>query len=516
MNKLLIAEDEPAFAADLIGKIDWTAMGFEMCGIAVDGIETYEMAVRFCPELIVLDIGLPKMNGLEVLKKLRENGCASHIIILSGYNDFMYAKQAMRLGAADYILKPCSFDELMKAVTSVKNKINENLSEKQQYDAMIRCIKHDSEQIKQKHIFDVLNGDKHDSRILDEYGIKLREARVCTAVFMCKSEASTFIYESIKKNFSDVFEIESVLYNRYIIIIFDIRSLTEAQLRTIVHKIILTILKDIAADNDINSIGISNAALGIDNWATSFSQAKTALEASAIYGHGSVFLYKDILPMLSTPWKYPYSQHKIIICGIIETDREKIAAGLDNLFEEIKKLPPYRDAILSVIFSLCVTLYDFSVENGLEIDSIFGNDLERYLALKDIADIGQYHSFINGLIDEILKAYIKKISLSLVVKNAVAYIKEHYRENITLKRVAQSVFISPSRLSTVFKKETGIGLNNYIQKIRIEKACELLKDPAIKIYEIAWMVGFNEEKYFFSAFKKEKKTTPQNYRKTHG
>lgn len=123
MLKVLVVEDEPYVRRGIVLSVDWTALDCFVVGEAANGEEGYDAALKFQPNIIITDIRMPKMDGIEMLKRLREAGCKSEVIILTAYSDFEYAQNALHYGAADYLLKPFHDGELEQVIVSIHSRL---------------------------------------------------------------------------------------------------------------------------------------------------------------------------------------------------------------------------------------------------------------------------------------------------------------------------------------------------------------------------------------------------------
>ncbi len=522
---VLIAEDDAGIRDSLRTSINWGALGFKVCGEAHNGRVALEMAGTMRPDLMLLDICMPEMDGLEVIRTLSGTGNPPAVVVISGHSEFSFAKEAMRFGASDYLLKPFKISELSDALLkaaaaiSVKREKQAYLEETQAQLKIARRV------IRDKLLADILEGAVAPAKkLLSEYDITLGATKpVCALVIRHDLRESRLPNESdggfigklikqCKVCFAPYFNNEAFFCSGFVTVLLEING-DEAGIRKDFHSAMISLKGRIEAETEYTiSAGIGEAADLPAQWKDSFSEARTALDARFYYGENSVFLYKDIRPLMDSAWRFPTAQRTQILRGIQSGDEKLLNAGLDGFIGELRKISIHKQAIISIAFSLLFSLYDFAKENKLELNTVFGSSLERFMVLRECETFDDMCREIALLVNDTAKLYNSRPSYNFHIKHAIEYIRENYAQDITLGDVAKSIYVSPSYLSMLFKQETGTTLNNYINKLRVETACELLKDPKVKIYEAALSAGFRDEKYFFPVFKKFMKMTPQEYR----
>ncbi len=524
MLRLLIAEDDPDIRRGLKGSINWAESGFELCGEAANGRQAVELTKQLSPDLILMDILMPEMNGLEALQLINELPDPPAVIVLSGHDQFSYAKQAMQLGTLDFLPKPYLISDLRSALEKARHIILARHSIRERFSGMQSRLDRGKPYVVAKLLGDLIEGKPVAwKELFEEYDITLgcRQVAIVALRRDFKDRASGRPFSSkalevVNHQMSTIGQSETFLHAEYIITILEI-SADEELLRKKMHSAVMSIKTQLEASREsIISMGMSNSSSSPEQWPEAYRQAKTALEASFAYGVGSGFFYRDIEPLLSMPWRYPYDQQSLILKGIRTGDRSMLDKGLEGFLDELQKIAIHPQAVVSVTFSLWFSLYDLVKVNNIDGSTVFGADMERFSRMQQLNSVNELCDEIRVLAEEVAQLFERKSTYSLIVKESITYIRENYKKDIGLVSIAFAVHVTPSYLSTLFKQETGVNLNHYICKIRIAAACVLLKNPQFKIYEVALSVGFNDEKYFFAMFKKHMGMTPQHYRRLLG
>lgn len=390
--KLMIAEDETTIRKGLRFAANWEDYSITIVGEAEDGEIALEMAMERQPDILFVDINMPFLNGLELMKALREHLPEAIFIVISGYDEFSYAQQALKMDAFDYLLKPVNKEELIKTVKKAV-KILEKNNRRRQVDLQLEDNK---ALLKEKFLQEWVTGMVADDEVRKQFQLLSIQLEGPVGISM----------------FKVVKEIEE--------------SITQEQW------------------ND-----------GL----ISFSMKNIIKEHLKAHPFSEVF--EDPLG------------HMIALLPNAEGE------VLMRLNREIKE---YTENFLGKVI--------------INLEKLMLTQLElpdHYKMLKE--EIASYHS------------------LSPMVILAKDYIDHHFFEpSISLNEVAEMVQVSPTYLSKRIKTELGASFITYLTKVRIKKALMLMKDPHLKIYEIADMVGYSTQHYFSNAFKKVTGISPTVYR----
>ncbi|MDH6427516.1 MULTISPECIES: response regulator [Paenibacillus] len=413
MLKALVVDDEYLVRMGITQTIDWAEYNVEIIGEASNGEEGLELALQHRPDVIITDIRMPYMNGLELIEKIREQDMLVGIVVLSGYDEFQYAQAALRYGASTYLLKPINIEELANTVRSVGDEILGKKQLSKRYSQLNEEMASISKQFWQ----DLLHDQLHDEE---------------------------FISNKIK--------------------------LLELQLEP--GKAILPLSITFPPDNGLqgNTVGkaLEDAAATILE-AHSFEQLclfrDSHLEWVMILRTGEPELAGDSARKLGKQLSEWSQQHfgQALSVGI-----GKPAGEWNGIVDS------YRQAVLAAQRAL--------------------SGIERVLYAEEEAGARCRRE----------------------IRDALAFIREHYAGNITVEMVAAAVFVSPTHLMHLFRKDLNKTFYECLTEYRIEEAKRMLRNPKYRVYEVGNQVGFTDSKYFSQIFKKMTGIPPSEYAKTYG
>jgi two-component system response regulator YesN len=259
------------------------------------------------------------------------------------------------------------------------------------------------------------------------------------------------------------------------------------------------------------SIGISNFHFKIDELENAYNEALYALDAKFFLGYNSVVFFHDINKNQKNTVSYPYDMEKSIICSANKGDKKALEGSFNAFFKYLKDADLTKDCIVkmhkTLFFSLHHRLSDDKIDADIIIEYIDKlNDYGRFLTINEFKD--KMLNFLLIILDNLSSA--RKDNKN--IQKAIQYINENYDKSLDLQAVADNIYLTPCYVSMLFKKKLGINFVSYLQGIRLKKACDLLINTKLKCYEIAYMVGFRDEKYFMQVFKKSFGITPTQYR----
>lgn len=531
MLRLLIAEDEKTTREGLRDCIDWQSYGMELVKEVSNGNEAWEFIKEGKIDILITDVVMPVVDGIELVRRIRDAGLDIKIIIISAHWDMPYLKSAFELEAINYILKPIDLKELDNVLKKVSNKCIQEISQKKMMEEYRRKIAESMPLLKERFFMELLAGKMTDA----EY-IKHR-LRFLELPLECDESYAVL---SIQVEGLPNAESDSCLENREIALL-SIKNLLEENLKkgySLIREkdgdamlsVILPCIDMDSCDNLIDmsqqiqqaiwdemqiktSIGIGKAVKGIPNVHISFRQSIRALEQKFFLGENQTIHIDDIEKITCKMEFYPGD----ILDKIIEYMRigKSDAAGgqVGTLFEEIRAVPKLK---LDYVYNICMEIIILLRRQLMEF-KISGHDLYEMYSLDQLARIKDIDQLRNCIL-KVVKDAAEQVSMVLnnTSNNIVNLIKknvqERYSENLTIQDLGKEFFITPNYICLLFKKETGDTFTNYLTKVRVDKAKEFLKDLKFKMYEVAEKVGYKDPDYFAKVFKKYTGVTPSEYR----
>ncbi|MCG8501289.1 MAG: response regulator [Firmicutes bacterium] len=510
MLKVVIIDDEPLVLEGLRSMIHWDKYGFTICGQAMEGEEGIKMIKATDPDLVMTDIRMPVMNGLEVIKYCREQlGLECEFVILSGYSDFKYVKTAMYYKSSDYILKPIDADEVHEMLGKLRTKILKNKErinkiardlEFVTMSSMIRIIKGESKKslIDRVHFILGLNEDDKVRCILMKEDINPADEEKKSR----KKDMKKFIKKAIgNQNGYFVFREPD---KRYYMII------SEKLQKFYNDNQLYTYLQNELGENGYDiSMFVGGCCKGIDSVKRSYEEALIC-EKHQFYNKSNRIIEYDKIKSIKFETAFNTGTQNDIIQNILSKNNKKIRFYINHFFEvaEQRLLDP--QIIIMWIKNLQAEIFKLISKVYNDQDAEVKNLIEQM----DTLNIFKASEIKNQLITICQKVsdylYIKQESGD-IIEDIKHYIKNHYKKDIKIAAVAKIFNFNPNYLGQLIQKKVGMKYNDYLNKVRIDKAKELLKRTDMRVNEIAAEVGYKKPDYFAVKFKEYTGVSPSNY-----
>lgn len=515
MFRYILVDDEPLIRKGTIKKLESIKDQVQCVGEAADGEEGLKLVEQENPDLVITDMNMPNMGGEVFLSELHRQYPNIPIIVISGYKDFDYAKQAIAVNASSYILKPFSkndiCDAVLKTVETLKNSIQTKeqlivLEESQDY------IKYDYDLHMLKSLIlgyqpcvESFSSDRLKQFMNTPYIVLI-------TLYSDKLINPISVDQYIREN--DISD--SVLYLPHLhnpnigILLLLFKEDHPAHLEKYIRQIYTTIRQFFADEEITLSLGISSTKTSTSELHSAYKESLQALNTCTMTDKETIYYYKkSIDPPTQINW--PLTEEFLFR---LEASESNLIPGLmDQLFlyikdiegltlEDMKYYSLYLIQQVRLILSNYIHINLAGQSNNIEniLESIFSFfELQAYLTTL----------FIN--ISKALENSTVYASEDLIGK-IQTYVNRNYFNELNLEFISSLFYINRSYLSHLYKEKTGENFIDYVTKIRIEKAKELLKDTDKKMYQISKAVGYDNIKYFFRVFKKMTKLTPEEYR----
>ncbi len=512
MYKVMIVDDEVLVRVGLKTTIDWESIGFTIAAEAANGEQAYENYLKYKPEVIITDIKMPKQDGLWLVDKIRNEDGEAKILVLTCYDEFSYVRKALKAGAYDYILKSeIEDEELIKLMSSLKEKMDsENRAEAEKEK------KPDLEDLKRSLVSELVkNGFHMEERLVKALkDLKFPVSDTLYAFFsisvLPNKEAqgdTAQVNHAVKNILFEQFRQASIAY-------IDIQQLNPFLLFLSSPDLKAAGIKKMFAAAANGALQYFNIPLnGI--YSGLFDQIEQAGDVYREFSEKAQVLFykmKDTSTLVSADtvhFKEPdvFELKKTYNKSFIEAIGHE---NLDKVKEWTEETGQYFES--SLVSPMIVKIFYLNLMGDLF--SSYG----LYLSNREIFESHKtYHYQIEhsdrldniiGLLYRVSEKLILEIrnlryhNSKFMINQALNFIKYHYMEKISLDDVADELNISKHYLSSIFKKETGENMSLYINKLRIEKAKQLLLESDIKIKEVFEKVGYSDQQYFSKVFKK--------------
>jgi len=525
MYTVVVADDEEELRKSLIRRVNWNEAGFEVVGEAGSGIDALELVEKLEPDLLLSDVRMPFMTGIELARAVREIRPTMQIAFLSGYDDFSYAQQAIQYNIISYMLKPISSKELTEELKIIKQKIDQKFNEftrkneeleKQNLTSFLMPVILDSFQGK--------NPDKRDQELMREAArlgfLKNTESNLDYIVMV------TSFWNQAGENvttYSSVNAVDSILrkYIKYASFYTDGRvvsliAATKAGVNKYLHIIVEDISQSVKRIMELTaSIGVSRPMPKLINSHEAYIEAMNAMEYSGKIESG-VHYIADIERSNTFDNKMvqtAITETERLIRGGLEQELQEYLHKLFNYIEEEKIAPvmmqPFVVQLISVVYRVVYAVADSESVKDLQLSSPLQGRV-FYDRPKEMWK--QCIEFCLGA--RKLVSEQRKKSSSVICDRALEIIETRYMDaEISLVSISEEIAVSPNYLSALIKKVTGSTFIELLTKKRIETAKEMLLSTSMKIREISEMCGYNDQHYFSYCFKKYMGISPNARRR---
>ncbi len=532
MYKIFIVDDEDWIRERLVNTIDWASVGVEVVGDASNGENALECLKTLHPDILLTDICMPEINGLSLIDYINKLDFSIKTIILSGYDEFEYAKSAVRLGAYAYLLKPVDDNELISTVKEAIDSLLLERKKSQLLQDMQQKLEDNLPIQKKQFIQNLLNGYYKSKQWADEeldfLGLQNKPfLHICFVVEMDKpfaADTSPSDIHLIKFSIANIAEDFLKKIGPYTVIISQSDQIicvvsSDLAPEPFVRRIkgvsygISTMIKRLL-DHTV-TIGIGNPRDDLVNIEHSFEEARHAALYRDYLGEDSVYSIesRDKIP---APFFFKQYDIEALCTYVYQACREEALACVEHILEEFRKqnekIAPINMKILFMDIVFNILKSTSSSKSLIEKEDVLDVEFfNRMYALKTFSDLQKN-------LTEIIDAFIERTKSARdggkrrIIEMALEFIEKHYREPITLRDVAEIIYINPSYFCKVFKIETGESFVKYLMQYRIDKAKELLHDPRLKIYEVSEQIGYSDVQYFTKIFKAITGVAPTYYR----
>lgn len=539
--KVFLVEDEMVIRRGIKNSIDWEKEGYIFCGEASDGELAYPMIIKEKPDILITDIRMPFMDGLELCKLVKKELPNIKILILSGYDEFDYAKEAIRLGVTEYLLKPISSGKLLEALNGVSESIRREKEDKdlvrKYMEEMRENTEHENtEHEKQKFFEQMIAGNLSMADALEtgkKYEMNLSAGMYNLLLFRFTlgeenrksgellGEAE-YAIEKLTERLEYVFEFQRGVEGWAFLLMADNEEQMSERVKEL-SKDLEEIMKNYSTIAYFGGIGQPVARLR--ELEESFREAERALAARFTMELNRIISVEDIRMAQNVD---TLDDIEITSFGEIEKTRTMLEKFLNNGAEDeidefvdvyINELP--EENLKSVLMRQYIIMDAYIVMMSFceKIEGIEGEmqaqSEELKNSMKTIQTLEEIKNYIRMLLKKIIgvRDTISGRRYSDIIEIAKDQIRKTYMsDEISLNTIAAEVGMSPSYFSSIFSKEMGKTFVEYLTEIRMDRAKELLMCSSMKTSEIGYEVGYKDPHYFSYIFKKTQNCTPKEFR----
>lgn len=527
MLKVMLVEDEAPVRSMMMEIIDWESLGFQVVYGANDGKDALEYLEEHAVDLIISDIYMPFVDGIELIRRVRKQDIYTKVVYLTGYNEFDYAKEAIDLNVSKYLLKPITKDEVTKVLVEMGKEISEEIERKKNVERLEVEFEKYQEMYKTNTLYNMYIGEIPGTRVEDmckqlEIIIPKGGYQVAVVEIVDKEEITSkqwgrdiaifnFALQNICKEVVDN-DVDVFIGNEGSIVLGflaveqqDVYETIKKLMRSICHVYRMEL-----------TAGVGSVVSEFQRISQSYKEAKRALEYQVIEGTNKILMYSDldVSKVFNVDLVKGYMEN--IEIAIRTNDKNSLSKYLQLFFEHLKfqqmKVEEFRTLTLTLVTRIYATFLETIKQN------------EEFLTLeheiiKQIMDANKSED-LQYIIEDMCDSFrLKMEEQRLNQKEVLVYEakkimeKEFQRFDLDMEDISQRLHVSSSYLSRLFSQYTEGTFIEYLTNCRMEKAKELLRTTSLKVFEISEQVGYEDSHYFSYNFRKNIGKTPRQFRK---
>lgn len=496
--RVLVVEDEIRIRKGMANLIE-NHTEHTVIGEAQNGKEGVELALLYVPDLIITDIRMPVMDGLEMMRQLREHDGEWHFVILSGYSEFAYAKKALQYGADDYLIKPLAPDDVIELLDKIQERLRKERQKRQEKpEQMLRNYLVEKEDIPIEQLEEVCRFEPDEQwRMVSAYVGNLPKEDRNNCISRINRLKADYPDEKIYYFFTESTREFLVLLKE---------ELWSGFKREIENKL----LNRRAAERAW--IWVTSEIKDIKEIRNVYEKLEEYYEYALVFDAGKI-IDKAYIENF-TPEEYLSSQRnkKELQKFFYKKDQQQFQKEMTKFTDEMSRLKIRPRQIKEEYLQMAYFLSNLAKEN----DGRIYEQLQNLNVIQNIGNAVTEHE-LKSIFANMVQVFLNNMNgqqniSNYVILRAIDYIRNHFQEGISLESVAENLDITPEYLSTLFNREVGENFTSFLKKFRISYAKRLLRETDKKIYEIADEVGYTDPKYFNRVFKEEEGISPGDFR----
>ncbi|MDD7267795.1 MAG: response regulator [Lachnospiraceae bacterium] len=526
--RILLVDDEEEIRQGIKQKIDWEGLGFVILDDAENGVEAWEKIVTLEPDIVLTDIRMPYMDGLTLTEQIREHGFDTEVVIFSGFDDFDYAKQAIRLGVIEYILKPVNMEELTRILKKLHDKMDEKLGRQRDMQMLQEQYRKLQPLLRESFLHDWIC-DRVTPQDLTEqlhrFSIDLRPgdrvAVAMTRINWQQSKTGEEDHELLALSVQNIMEERIGRQYRFVsqghlgehaLILFLEKG---NEIDTLMHQLSLACRACQRAMHTVVRVGLSGMSSDQAAIGTAYQEAKEALGYESAAGGQHVIYIRDVEGVPKGALVLQDKEEQALWQAIKFHSDEEIRRLIGELISHMEEAKLHSSHQQLYLLSIINSVMKLSLRHNVDMQQIWGREADYLETIESLMKAQNHQNFLTNLCisvgENINQDREENVKDSIL--EAKAYIQREYRNpELSVERVCDHLHMSQAYFSTLFKKETGQSYIQYVTELRLNRAIELLDTTDDKTYVIGNQVGYPEPNYFSYVFKKRFGVSPTKYR----
>lgn len=530
MYKFVIVDDDKLVRERILSAIPADELGLQFCGDAGDGISALELFDRYHPQIVIMDINIPLINGIDVAKQMLEDDKDVNIVIITGYGTVEFAREAVRNGMVDFLLKPVNFQELKAVLTKIITKLQEKHTTALEQQRMERLLEKGMPLLRNKYFLSLMQTPPNNltqdacKPYLRDFGVDDTPNEICVSIIV-PNYGSSLVNDQMSMQAVLEEELTTALKAAEIgcVVVYDsiqrvlLVAYSKAQFLTFALEQKISIIRDkLRYIHQIDfHASIGNAVSGFHLLQESYHNAEHALSYCTILGSNNIISSDNIknVDLLSpqAPSMHYSKIMELLVSGNLQKMHDAVSAHFNELYYS------YRLSIHALqcrAVELLALLLACAREMGENVDAILEKGPTVYASILSSTNIQSiikvFYSTTKSIFENIQGH--RDAEKNRALRGAKQYILQNYSDpELNLTRVAAHVNLSPSYVSQLFKRLDNCSFTEYLNSVRIEQAKVLLATMHMRVYEVSDAVGYQNSKYFFQLFKQLTGMRPREF-----
>lgn len=527
MYKILLVDDEVEVRESIARTVEWEKCGFSLCGCAAGALEAMQMAKSLLPDVVMTDICMPYMDGLELIERLKQMYPAMQFVVVSGYDDFNYAQKALQYQVMDYLLKPLSADGVREALKKIRDRLDAEASRRLDIEGFQEQARLNRVSLERMALMEMLFENTNESAgflsnvaggdffpahmALMEVPTTQENQEVLRREFQGRQDLLYFALQEIAQELiSNEASGQCICHRgRFVLLLRCDQEKAVALMSMIMDTIRMYLHLSVKA-------ALSTQVRSAQELPALYQRTLLLVGSDATFSGGSLFLMEE-----EGPVDKEEGLADTLPSEVSQLLRAGDASRIDQYFSQLRETLAHLRVSPTLLQALCAmvhsAVFTTALRSGLSGDSILPL-LEKY-RMQPPLETERVLDTLRNTVEEAARliAERNRVSSKEFAGRIAAYIRDHYPEPaLSISDLCDAFHISQTQLSLIFKREMGTSFLQYVLDLRISRAQELLRQSDKKIYQIALETGFEDPGYFSYCFKQRCGVTPKNYRQGAG
>ena len=520
LYRVLLVDDEEDIREGISRKMDWLGLGFSLVGEAANGQDALELAESLRPDVILTDIKMPFMDGLELCRILTDRLPAARFVVFSGFDAFEYAKQAIQMNVVEYILKPINADELSAVLRRLKDQLDRERAERRNVELLRSRYMENLPILRELFYANLLDGriepgTERDRAAHLDIDLQGEEWAVGLAYIGSdrRDALSTLSIQNLLEETLTADRCRLTLYNDWVAVIVSLtESFTVYDLIRVLDRVCTLAASYLGLTL---TVGVGAPCKELSGMARSAAEARTALEYRSMVGRGQVIYIGDLEPDGGQVLTFEEADERTLTAAVRLGSEQEVRDAAAALAGKIREANPSAGQYNLFLMELVTHLMKMTRRSGVGVEEVFGTGFSLPIQKSELPRLAELEDWCAERYLR-LRTLIRRRqtdSAGQTVETAKEYIRQHYAESdLSVEKLCAYLHLSSTYFSTLFKRETGTSFTAYVTTVRMEAAAEAIRGTEEKTYLIAQRCGYEDPNYFSYVFKRHFGVTPTKYR----